>query len=124
MQCSPSPYPQIEKLAKKHNCEGANILISWQVARGANVLPKSVTASRIANNLKREWRVHIHGARACAHPPSLLPVVDLSDDEVAELEKQAAAQPFKKVCDQSEDFEYDIYEADHPQNNDKAQANL
>lgn len=45
---------EIDTLAKKHNVEGANILISWQVARGCNPLPKSVTPSRIANNIKSE----------------------------------------------------------------------
>lgn len=90
----------IDRLAKKHNVEGANILISWQVGRGANPLPKSVTASRIKNNAK---------------------LVPLTVEELRELEEEANKQPFKKVCDQSEDFGYDIYEASHPQNNDKAQ---
>jgi glycerol 2-dehydrogenase (NADP+) len=90
----------IDKLAKKHNVEGANILISWQVGRGANPLPKSVTASRIKNNAK---------------------LVNLSSEELKELEDAANKQPFKKVCDQSDDLGYDIYEAEHPQNSDKAQ---
>jgi glycerol 2-dehydrogenase (NADP+) len=90
----------IEKLAKKHNVEGANILISWQVGRGANPVPKSVTPSRIENNGK---------------------LVNLSSEELKELEEASLKQPFKKVCDQSESFDYDIYEADHPENSDKAQ---
>lgn len=47
---------QVDAIAKKHNVEGANVLISWQVARGCNPLPKSVTPSRIENNLKREYQ--------------------------------------------------------------------
>ncbi|PWN45750.1 putative GCY1-galactose-induced protein of aldo/keto reductase family [Ceraceosorus guamensis] len=100
---SHSSLAAVDALAKKHNVQGANILISWQVGRGANPLPKSVTPARIANNLK---------------------LVDLSKEEIAQLEESANSQPFKKVCDQSEDFDYDIFEASHPQNNDKAQALL
>ncbi|CAO1618966.1 unnamed protein product [Parajaminaea phylloscopi] len=94
---------EIDELAKKHNVQGANILISWQVARGANPLPKSVTPSRIANNIK---------------------LVNLSKEEVEELEKAAVSQDVKRVCDQSEDFEYDIFEEKNAQNNDKAQSKL
>lgn len=90
----------IDKLAKKHGVEGANILISWQVGRGANPLPKSVTESRIKNNAK---------------------LVNLDAQELKKLEEAANKQPFKKVCDQSKDFGYDIYEADHPEHSDKAQ---
>lgn len=94
---------EIDTLAKKHGVEGANILISWQVARGANPLPKSVTPSRIANNIK---------------------LVNLTKDEVDELEKAAVSQQVKRVCDQSDSFDYDIFEENHPENNDKAQSKL
>lgn len=47
---------EIDTIAKKHGVQGANVLISWQVARGANPLPKSVTKSRIENNIKREFQ--------------------------------------------------------------------
>ncbi|PWN30694.1 putative aldehyde reductase i [Jaminaea rosea] len=94
---------EIDTLAKKHGVEGANILISWQVARGCNPLPKSVTASRIANNAK---------------------LVNLTKEEVDELEKAALSQQKKRVCDQSDDFDYDIFEENHPENNDAAQAKL
>lgn len=93
---------EIDELAKKHNVEGANILISWQVARGCNPLPKSVTPSRITNNAK---------------------LVNLTKEEVDSLEKAALEQPHKRVCDQSDDFKYDIYEEKHPENNDKVQFN-
>lgn len=96
---------EIDTLAKKHGVEGANILISWQVARGANPLPKSVTPSRIANNAK---------------------LVNLSKEEVEGLEKAALQQDIVRVCDQTTSFspEYDIFEEKHPQHNDKAQAAL
>ncbi len=95
----------IEKLAKKYNVQGANILISWAVARGTNPLPKSVTESRIINNLK---------------------TVNLTKEEVAEIEKAALEHPPHKVCDQTESNSngYDIFEATHKTNNDKHQATL
>lgn len=68
--------------------------------RGCNPLPKSVTPARIENNLK---------------------TVDLSVDEFKLIEDTARDHPPKRVCDQSEDFDYDIFEEDHPENNDKAQ---
>jgi glycerol 2-dehydrogenase (NADP+) len=43
---------QIVEIAKKYNVTPATILISYQVNRGCIVLPKSVTLSRIEDNLK------------------------------------------------------------------------
>ncbi|GHJ88069.1 hypothetical protein NliqN6_4471 [Naganishia liquefaciens] len=40
------------RIAKKNNVTPATVLISYQVNRGIVVLPKSVTASRITDNLK------------------------------------------------------------------------
>ncbi|CAO1629645.1 unnamed protein product [Sympodiomycopsis kandeliae] len=96
---------EIAELAKKHGVEGANILISWQVARGANPLPKSVTASRIANNIK---------------------LVNLTKEEINSLEAAALKQDIVRVCDQTDDFSprTDIFEESHPQNSDKAQIKL
>lgn len=95
----------VDTLAKKHNVSGACITISWLVARGINPLPKSVTPSRIASNLK---------------------LVDLSQDEVATLNKFSAEQKVVRVCDQTDDVEpkFDIFEETHPENNDIAQAKL
>ncbi|ORY25638.1 putative NADP(+) coupled glycerol dehydrogenase [Naematelia encephala] len=44
--------PEIQEIADKHGVPLATILISWAVNRGTVVLPKSVTPSRIASNLK------------------------------------------------------------------------
>ncbi|KAK1922820.1 putative glycerol dehydrogenase [Papiliotrema laurentii] len=44
--------PELASIAKKHNVSVATILISYQVNRGCIVLPKSVTAQRITDNLK------------------------------------------------------------------------
>jgi len=42
----------VQEVAKKHNVGPGTVLISYQVARGITPLPKSVTATRIAENLK------------------------------------------------------------------------
>jgi alcohol dehydrogenase (NADP+) len=42
----------ILKLAEKHNCTPAQILISWAVHRGTAVIPKSVNPGRIKQNLE------------------------------------------------------------------------
>lgn len=44
--------PDLKKIADAHACHPAKILISYQIARGVVVLPKSVTPARIASNLE------------------------------------------------------------------------
>ncbi|CDZ98478.1 aldo-keto reductase [Phaffia rhodozyma] len=44
--------PDIVKIAKKHDVSVGTVLISYQLNRGLVVLPKSVTPSRIEQNLK------------------------------------------------------------------------
>jgi glycerol 2-dehydrogenase (NADP+) len=44
-------------MADKYKCDGANILISWLLARDIVTLPKSVTPSRIVANLQRAFFV-------------------------------------------------------------------
>lgn len=46
----PLQDPVVLKIAEKHKCTAAQVLISWAVHRGTVVLPKSVNASRIAEN--------------------------------------------------------------------------
>ena len=43
--------PTIQKIAKKHGCTTAQVLIRWAVARGTAVIPKSVNPERIQQNL-------------------------------------------------------------------------
>lgn len=95
--------PVIKKIADKHGVQGSNILISWLIKRGINPLPKSVTPSRIENNLK---------------------TVALSDEEFEQIQKLAKDHPAKRVCDQSDLYEpyYDIYQEKDPKFNDKVQA--
>jgi len=40
----------VVEIAKKHHASPSQVLISWQVARGVSVLPKSVTPGRILAN--------------------------------------------------------------------------
>ncbi|KAI5307189.1 hypothetical protein KEM56_003270 [Ascosphaera pollenicola] len=42
----------IKQVAKKHDVSFATILISWHVARGSAVIPKSVSPARIESNYK------------------------------------------------------------------------
>jgi len=43
--------PVIASIAHAHGCTPAQVLIAWQVQRGISVIPKSVTASRLRENL-------------------------------------------------------------------------
>jgi glycerol 2-dehydrogenase (NADP+) len=56
-------------MAKKYKVSPATVLISYQVNRGCSVLPKSVTAARIEQNLR---------------------VIPISQDDMAALDSMAA----------------------------------
>jgi diketogulonate reductase-like aldo/keto reductase len=86
---SPAPL-QVQELAKKHKVGPANILISWQVARGIVVLPKSVTPSRIESNFQD---------------------VELTAEEVDKLNKRAAELGQQRTVDPSEAWGVDIFGA-------------
>lgn len=68
--------PEIAAIAKKYDVTPATILISYQVNRGCIVLPKSVTFSRIEDNLK---------------------VIPLSKEDMDVLEGMAAAGKQQRV---------------------------
>jgi len=95
--------PVVTKIAKKHEVDSATVLISWLVGRGIVALPKSVTPSRIESNFK----------------DIILPAEDMEA-----LNAQSKKVPSKRVCDQSEDFEFDIFEESHPEHNDSKQSKL
>jgi diketogulonate reductase-like aldo/keto reductase len=44
--------PIIIRVAEKHQCTPAQVLINWAAYRGTSVIPKSVTPSRIESNFK------------------------------------------------------------------------
>lgn len=80
----------MQELAKKHKVGPANILISWQVARGIVVLPKSVTPSRIESNFQD---------------------VELTDAEVDQLNRRAAELGQQRTVDPSQAWGVDIFGA-------------
>ncbi|KAK4701722.1 hypothetical protein P7C70_g4511, partial [Phenoliferia sp. Uapishka_3] len=82
--------PVVKEIAATHKVDPANILISWQVQRGAVVLPKSVTESRIIANFKD---------------------VELTKAEVEKLEKRSMELPFVRAVDPSEAWGVTIYES-------------
>lgn len=92
---------QIQTLGKKYNVDPANILLSWLIARNIAPLPKSVTPSRIESNLKN---------------------VELSAEDVKAITDWVPSVAGKRVCDQSDSFDFDIFEENNPENNDKVQA--
>ncbi|KAK4684081.1 hypothetical protein P7C73_g6122, partial [Tremellales sp. Uapishka_1] len=96
-------HKDILAIAKKHNVQGATILLSWLIKRGINPLPKSVTPERIDGNLK---------------------TVDLSTEDFEAIQKLSASHPAKRVCDQSDSFSptYDIYQENDAEFSDKVQA--
>ncbi|GAA5864340.1 hypothetical protein JCM3774_002757 [Rhodotorula dairenensis] len=70
----------VQAIAKAHGATPAQVLISWQVARGVIVLPKSTTPDRIKSNFQE---------------------VELTPEEVTRLEKRAAEFGTKRTVDPS-----------------------
>ncbi|QRV84909.1 aldo/keto reductase family protein [Ceratobasidium sp. AG-Ba] len=81
--------PTVAEIANKLKINPAQVLISWQVQRGAVVLPKSVTPSRIQDNLQ---------------------VFKLPNDQFEKLEKAASSHPPQRVVDPSKSWGVDIFE--------------
>lgn len=81
----------VKKIAKKHNVEPANVVLSWGIARNTVVLPKSVTPARIQNNLK---------------------VIKLDREEVEELNKIAKEDGLKRHCNYGNSFDFDTFDGD------------
>jgi len=49
--------PVLVEIGKKHNKTGAQVALAWGIAQGHSVLPKSKTPSRIAQNLKGDFKL-------------------------------------------------------------------
>ncbi|KAG8738556.1 hypothetical protein FRC12_016715, partial [Ceratobasidium sp. 428] len=81
--------PTVVEIANELKINPAQVLISWQIQRGAVVLPKSVTPSRIEDNLQ---------------------VFKLPDAQFQRLEKAAASYPPQRVVDPSKSWGVDVFE--------------
>ncbi|EIW52463.1 uncharacterized protein TRAVEDRAFT_32150 [Trametes versicolor FP-101664 SS1] len=85
--------PEVQAIAKELGITPAQAIISWHVQRGTVVLPKSVTPSRVVENLN---------------------VVKLPEDLFNKLEAAAAAHPPKRVVNPSKGWglSFDIFDDD------------
>jgi alcohol dehydrogenase (NADP+) len=45
-------HPVIKKIAKKHGCKNADVVLAWGMKRGTSVVPKSVHEGRIKANFE------------------------------------------------------------------------
>lgn len=45
-------HPEINEIAKNHNCTSAQVLIKWAIQRGTSVIPKSVNPARLKQNFE------------------------------------------------------------------------
>ncbi|GAA6002984.1 aldo/keto reductase family protein [Rhodotorula paludigena] len=75
--------PVVNEIASAHGATPAQVLISWQTARGVVCLPKSVTPERIKSNFEE---------------------VELTTDEVTRLEQRAAEFGTRRTVDPSKDW--------------------
>lgn len=87
--------PIVKKIAKELGITPAQVIISWHVQRGTVVLPKSVTPSRIEENLK---------------------ITALPDELFQKLEAAAASHPPRRVVDPSKGWGlgFDVFEDEWP----------
>ncbi|BGP42718.1 hypothetical protein JCM10449v2_006730 [Rhodotorula kratochvilovae] len=75
--------PVVKEIAVAHGATPAQVLISWQAARGIVVLPKSVTPARIKENFEQ---------------------VELTTEDITRLEQRADELPTKRTVDPSKDW--------------------
>ncbi|KAI0365357.1 hypothetical protein BV20DRAFT_973384 [Pilatotrama ljubarskyi] len=85
--------PEVQAIAKELGITPAQAIISWHVQRGTVVLPKSVTPSRVIENLH---------------------VVKLPEDLFEKLEKAATSHPPQRVVNPSKNWglSFDIFDDD------------
>ncbi|EKM49621.1 uncharacterized protein PHACADRAFT_154100 [Phanerochaete carnosa HHB-10118-sp] len=87
--------PEVKEIAQKLNITPAQVVISWHVQRGTVVLPKSVTPSRIDENIK---------------------IFALPDDLFDKLEAAATVHPPQRTFNPSKSWGlgFDIFDEDWP----------
>ncbi|CUA68644.1 hypothetical protein RSOLAG22IIIB_08018 [Rhizoctonia solani] len=81
--------PVVQDIAKELKITPAQVIISWHVQRGTVVLPKSVTPSRVEENLN---------------------IFKLPEEQFNKLEKAATSHPPHRVVDPSKRWGIDIFE--------------
>ncbi|CAE6440105.1 unnamed protein product [Rhizoctonia solani] len=81
--------PVVQDIAKELKITPAQVIISWHVQRGTVVLPKSVTPSRVEENLH---------------------IFKLPEEQFKQLEKAATSHPPHRVVDPSGSWGIDIFE--------------
>ncbi|CAE6375760.1 unnamed protein product, partial [Rhizoctonia solani] len=81
--------PVVQDIAKDLKITPAQVIISWHVQRGTVVLPKSVTPSRVEENLH---------------------IFKLPEEQFEKLEKAAASHPPHRVVDPSKSWGVDVFE--------------
>ena len=52
--------PEVKKIAAELGITPAQVVISWHIQRGTVVLPKSVTPSRVVENLQGACASHVY----------------------------------------------------------------
>ncbi|KAI0793341.1 NADP-dependent oxidoreductase domain-containing protein [Abortiporus biennis] len=87
--------PEVQTISKELGITPAQVLISWHVQRGTIVLPKSVTPSRVIENLK---------------------TVGLPEDLFNQLEEAATSHPPQRVVNPSKNWDlgYDVFDENLP----------
>ncbi|CAE6365076.1 unnamed protein product [Rhizoctonia solani] len=81
--------PVVQDIAKELKITPAQVIISWHVQRGTVVLPKSVTPSRVEENLH---------------------VFKLPEEQFRKLEKAATSHPPHRVVDPGKSWGIDVFE--------------
>ncbi|CAE6511350.1 unnamed protein product [Rhizoctonia solani] len=81
--------PVVQGIAKELNITPAQVIISWHVQRGTVVLPKSVTPSRVEENLN---------------------IFKLPEEQFNKLEKAATSHPPHRVVDPKKSWGIDVFE--------------
>ena len=88
----------VNRIATAHGVSPGQILLRWAVQRGTIAIPKSVTPSRIAQNLD------VYGFALSAEEVAALATLDVHHRFVKGQPSTVGAQPWEALWD--EDFDY------------------
>lgn len=106
--------PAVKKVAKKLGITPAQAIISWHVQRGTVVLPKSVTPSRIVENLQGALYL-VCAYSAVPEELTRMAVRELPQSLFDELEKAVTSHPPQRVVNPSKGWGlgFDVFD-DYP----------